>query len=239
MFLLVPFLARPKFNRRNFIDIGMVCSLFVLMFVSVKSTIIFTYCYPFIGYKYFEDIYFSVKDRLKNKSIRIPKLSYNAPTVFISIFLAVIIGGCFFVFVGGKSFKKAVAISSEEYVSEDIIEYLKDNKPDRILNGYVTGNILLWNDIKVFQDSRQHPYIKEMGNEDAVDIYMKIRKDIDGSFTDEIFEKYDFDAVITNDELKINWYLQNSGKYKRVIDTKTSDLWILDTSASDTTSESM
>ena len=94
------------------------------------------------------------------------------------------------------------------------------------LDVWYVDHLSLWNDIKVFQDTRQHPYIWEMGYEDSVHIFMQMRKDNDGAIIDHYFKKYDFDAIVTNQELDITWYLKQNPSYIRIIDGENCDLWI-------------
>jgi hypothetical protein len=220
--IIVLFCSKRKYSRKDFINIGLLCILFVLTFKAIKSSTLLVYCYPILGYTYIEQLFDKAPLEYNKRAIHHKWWIIISTSILSTIF-------CLLSFVYSYStMDKYVLNTSSEYISSDIVEYLKNNKPSRLLNGYAVGNILLWNDIKVFQDTRQHPYIKEMGYEDSVHIFMQMRKDKDGAIIDHYFKKYDFDAIVTNQELDVTWWLKQRPDYVRIIDGENCDLWIKD-----------
>ena len=227
IFFIALFFAKCDYTRKDFINIGLLASLFILLFKSRKAGILFTYCYSVIGYYYIELVYNNlITNYIKTKTLNLPKINYNKITIIISIILAILLCGFMFNGIANNSFDKSVYLNvSNLSISNEILDYLKENKPDRLLHGYITGNILLWNDIKVFQDSRQHPYIKEMGYEDTIQETFAMNKDKTGDQINKYFDKYNFDYVLINSEFNITWYLENRSDYIQIINTEIDSLW--------------
>ena len=111
-------------------------------------------------------------------------------------------------------------------ISDNMITYLQE-RDAKLLNGYDTGNYLLWNDIKVFVDTRQHPYVKEFGELTAVDDMFDMSNTKNKRVMDAYFDKYDFDTVLSDKiSLDVDWYMQQRTDFKRIGGTNWTSLWV-------------
>jgi hypothetical protein len=135
------------------------------------------------------------------------------------------------VFVSNKTdMSTFITNRQDDYVDSTALEYLQDisskNDDVRLFNGYVTGNCLLYNDIKCFVDTRQQPYSKEFGWCQALDDLFSTSK-YDISAMNKLFETYDFNYAISNTECKIDWYMSQCDNWEIVYtsDDETIRIW--------------
>lgn len=97
---------------------------------------------------------------------------------------------------------------TDKIVSDKIINYIKEKKPERIYNDYNIGGYLIYNDIKVFIDGRADMYSKHNFRE-AIDIQFRGYKGL--------INYYNFDMIITEVTTPLANHLGNNSDYKYVL----------------------
>ena len=104
----------------------------------------------------------------------------------------------------------------ESYYPVDATTFIKENlnyKNIKLFNHYDIGSYLLFNDIKVFIDSRCDLYFKEFGNTDIFEDYINILEKYN---YEEIFEKYNTEYVLINNSEALNHIIKKDIKYKNI-----------------------
>lgn len=215
-------LHKHKWDKTETMHIIVLSAFLVLSLTSLKAFIMFFYLFIMYGYKYVDEMLYdflqktNIKPEINIKKIHIswPKpltgkrIIYPA-TMILSMIFAVTVAS-----FNQKSMNDLIDSKRDEFASEETIEFLKEiesNSDDfRLLNGYVTGNYLLYYDVECFIDSRQLPYAKEFKWSSAVDDYFDTDSH-DTEAMDEFFDKYKFNYVLSNNEYNVNWYLQQKG----------------------------
>ena len=99
------------------------------------------------------------------------------------------------------------------YLSKDILNILKIEKPKRLFNMYDYGGELVNNDIKVFIDGRADLYSKYNMKD-----YLSI-SNLYGDYQDTI-NKYNFDYFLVSHNTPITSYLSYSNDYKKIYSDK-------------------
>ena len=94
-----------------------------------------------------------------------------------------------------------------------------DKKSMRIFNQYEDGGYLLFNDIKVFIDSRSDLYTKEFNKKmDIFDDYIQVDRKLEYK---KVFEKYKITHVLLTKNSNIEKLLSKDTSYKKIyIDEK-------------------
>ena len=99
----------------------------------------------------------------------------------------------------------------------EAVKYLKTNYSDKkLFNEYNDGSYLLFNDIKVFIDSRCDLYLKEFNNINVLDDYLEMyykRYEYD-----MLFEKYDVEVILLPKNGITNKIIKNDLKYRLAYD---------------------
>ena len=98
-------------------------------------------------------------------------------------------------------------------LDKNIIQILKDEKPDRLYNMYDYGGELLYNDIEVFIDGRADLYSPH-NYKDYLDI-----SNLKGDYV-KLIDKYDFDYFLVSKSYPINTYLKYNDNYSVVYKNK-------------------
>ena len=153
--------------------------IFIIM--GIKSIKFFPYLYIFI-------CFYIPKGFKKNRF-------YINPIV---IGIVLIITNIFFIF----NYKE------EKVISDDIINYLKDNKVERLYNTYDLGGYLIYKDIKPFIDGRADMYVDNIFTDVCY-----IEKGIDFN----LINNYDFDYYLVYKNSKTNQYLKDNN-YEVIIE---------------------
>ena len=209
---------KKDFNRNTIREIGILSAFLVLSCVSSKAFVIFYYIYLAYGIKYIDNMIFDIGTNIGfTINWFSQKLEYdisgfsrkkNIMSLIILVF-AILFATCSFVY-SNENMSEFMRSSKTEYVDDGAISCLKDvskyNDNIRILNGYTSGNYLLYNNVKCFIDTRQQPYAKEFGWTSALDDYFET-KPYDTEAMNIFFEKYDFNYVLSNEECNLDWYL--------------------------------
>ncbi len=114
------------------------------------------------------------------------------------------------VFIFGWSFNKNIMVNTtKKELSDEFINVIKKENPERLFNSYGLGGILIYNDIDVFIDGRADLYNKH-NYVDNLRI-LHIQKD----FRD-VMNRYDFDYYLLTEQYAIFNYIQNNDSFKEV-----------------------
>ena len=181
LILILIFIFIRRLKKKEKISLTNLLITIVFIIMGIKSIKFMPYLYIFVCF--YIPSYFK-----KNKF-------YINPIV-ISIIL--IIANIFFIF----SYKE------KKLISDDIINYLKDNKVERLYNAYDLGGYLIYKDIKPFIDGRADMYI-DTNFKDVC--YIEQGKDL------ELINKYDFDYYLVYKDSYLNEYLHNNN-YEVIIE---------------------
>ena len=228
MFLVGALIYNIKcWNKIDLFKIVCILAVFALMCKSQKSSIIFVYLYVCFGYKYVEQFIFDIADYVyKGDKWEICRVKLNKG-ICVGVTLCVfIISGFILNQQMGYNFNNYVDNMCRGVISDNMIMYLQESDA-KLLNGYDTGNYLLWNDIKVFVDTRQHPYVQEFGELTAVDDMFDMSNTKNKRVMDAYFDKYDFDIVLSDKiSFDVDWYMQQRTDFKRLGGTNWASLWV-------------
>lgn len=99
------------------------------------------------------------------------------------------------------------------FLDDEVINVLKEEKPERLYNMYDYGGVLIYNDILVFIDGRADLYSKYNFKD-----YLDISK-LNGDYP-KLIEKYNFDYFLVSTNYSINTYLKYSDKYEVIYENK-------------------
>ena len=207
LFLL--YFSKEKVKLSEFF---MVSGLLVMSFISERHQI-FMYT---IGFIYLSII---LKRELnirhdKTFSILDKKLFENIFPAIVIILISFIICTCSIFINKDKKF------IDEAYYPIEAVKYIKQNidyKNAKIFNHYDIGSYLLFNDIKVFIDSRCDLYFKEFGNTDIFEDFISILEKYN---YEEIFDKYNIEYVLINNNVALNYIIKNDINYKNIYQDK-------------------
>ena len=217
-------LNKHKWNKTETLRILMLSAFFVLSLTCLKSFIIFFYIYIVYGYKYLDEMLYDFIQKINLKIIA-NKVHFSFPSYMPhknGVYMLTFVCAAWFSLIVGVYNSASIPVMmarSNHYASEKTIDYLKNAQEEsddfRIFNGYVTGNILLYNDVKCFIDTRQFPYAKEFMWSKALDDYddsIYMGKKYNMKVMDKFFNKYKFTYALSNKETDINWYLSQKKK---------------------------
>ena len=213
-------LYKHKWEKDTTIHIALMSAFLVLSLTSIKGFVMFYYMFMMYGYKYFDEMIYDFLKRMNlSREFNFKKLHFSFPEklphkkmIYSFLFIVCLMFGTSVAVFNQKSMDNLVSLNETQYITDDTISELQtiaENKEGtfNILNGYVTGNYLLYHDIPVFIDARQMPYSKEFGWSTAVDDYFDTNYN-DYEAMDKFFDKYNFNYVICNGEYNINNYMQ-------------------------------
>ena len=126
---------------------------------------------------------------------------------------------------------KCLENSQIEYVDNteypvDAVKYIKENldyNNIKLYNDYNDGSYLLFNDIKVFIDSRCDLYFREFNHQyDIFDDYASTKYDYK---YEEIFDKYYIQYILLNNEDSLYYILKDNSKYELLYDDKNYSIY--------------
>lgn len=215
-------LHKHKWDKNETIKIVVMSAFLVLSLTSLKGFIMFFYIYIMYGFKYIDEMLYDACQRMNlKKELKIKKLHVSWPETLPGkrvIYSGMIVVSTIFAIIVASynqgSMDKLINSVRNDYATEGAVAYLKQASVQedefRLLNGYVTGNYLLYYNVPCFIDARQQPYSKEFGWSEAVDDYFDTNS-MNTSEMDDFFEKYQFTHVLSNNEYGVNWYLQQRG----------------------------
>ena len=178
------FILLTKKIKIKLADLFMIGGLFLLALLSLRSFSLFIILSLYSFARLYEVI---EKNYLKKTTMT---SAFKMPVVMIFITFIVSLAGI----INFSEELKEDYISKEEYPVE-MVNYIKENmdyKNMRIYHEYDIGSYLLFNDIKVFIDSRSDLYMKEFNKgcnvfNDAIKMPYNYR---------ELLDKYDFTHIL-------------------------------------------
>ena len=185
-------------------DLFMIGGLFLLAFLSLRSFSLFL----ILSLYSFTRLYTSIeKNYLKHITIT---SVFKMPIVMIFTIIIVSISGL----INFSAELKEDYISEEDYPVQ-MVEYIKENmdyKNMRIYHEYDIGSYLLYNDIKVFIDSRSDLYMKEFNKgcnafNDALGMPYNYR---------EVLDKYDFTHILIFNKDGLNKIVELLPEYELI-----------------------
>ncbi len=107
-------------------------------------------------------------------------------------------------------YQKAPVEISKRFMSEEMIQKIKEENPKKLYNFYDYGGELIYNDIPVFMDGRADLYSEHK----IFDDYLVMNKMEYNA--ENLIEKYDFDYFIVRNTDYIRLYLASSKDYELV-----------------------
>lgn len=239
LFIVLSFgysLCKKRWSRDMIVEIGTITAFLLASFVSVKSINTYQYLFIVFGYKYVDELLHSFIQRvyimkpkitsIGNRIIQISKIKITRWTILIPIICGLSLVSVLYPYGVVKSFDSLLSEKQSRYVNDDILEYLKEHPNEHLLHGYITGNILMYNNIKVFVDTRQHPYVKEFGFSETMDNLMDIRCSDSKSELDMFFDYYDFTEVLINKDLSLQVYLAQRDDFEIKIKDEEAGLYL-------------
>lgn len=197
-------LSKTKIRVRDFF---MIFGLIFASFFSIRHTFLFACCGLVFFFRYLNDL-------LNEESSNTMDILYShlqKPIVEVILLL-------FLVFFAYSSVEqnKAKREKLEEYPM-GAVSYINQNvdkKSMRIFNQYEDGGYLLFNDIKVFIDSRSDLYTKEFNKKmDIFDDYIQVDRKLEYK---KVFEKYKITHVLLIKNSSIEKLLSMDTSYKNI-----------------------
>lgn len=102
-------------------------------------------------------------------------------------------------------------------MSEEAIQFVKDESPERVFNDYNIGETLIYNDIPVFFDARADLYAQEHIMEDGISLMFLEQNNATKKGVlniDNLIIEYKFDAILILKNRPLYTYLvNNTDKY--------------------------
>lgn len=175
--ILTMIISKKKIKLVDLIVLG---AFLVLGFKSLKFISLLYIAATFIVFNFVEEIEFKIS---------------NVMVIFI--LLAVILGY-------GISVPRLIDKYNEKLIPDDVITYIKEQKPERLFNYYGFGGYLIYNDIPVFIDGRADMYSK-YNFKDMIDIESKSYK--------YLLDGYSFDMFVIPNNIPLNIHLSNNEDY--------------------------
>ena len=184
--LLIFILMIMLFSKKKirFIDLVL---LSISIFLGLKSVRFWAYTYIIMSYV----IFYYVPDR---------KIDIGTTRVISML-------GCIFLFLFILNYNDLLKRYNKRYISDGMVEIIKEVSPKRLYNMYDYGGELVYNDIKVFVDGRADLYSK-YNLEDYKNISM-----LENDYV-KLIEKYNFDYFLVSKKYPINTYLNYSDNYE-------------------------
>lgn len=102
---------------------------------------------------------------------------------------------------------------TNKILSDEMIDIIKKENPNRLCNYYDYGGYLVYNDISVFVDGRADLYSK-YNLADYQDLSL-----MNGDYI-ELLEKYDFDYFLFPTDYGLSYYLDSEDKYELVLESE-------------------
>ena len=173
-------------KKIQFIDLILFLFSVFLGFKSIRFC-----CYTYIIMSYI--VFYYIEPRREDKGTKL--LLILCSIIFFSIFIF--------------NFKSIVYNVNNKFLSNKMINIIKQEKTERLFNEYDLGGELLYNDIYVFIDGRADLYSK-INLKD----YLIISNTSSGFI--ELINKYNFDYYLVNKNSNINYYLNNNKSYELI-----------------------
>lgn len=180
VFVLMGFIALVLIISKKKISLINLVLLGAFLFLALKS-------YRFMPFLYIVSS-FIIFDFINKSDYEFSRFLYIFIVIFI-LFFAIVLAF------------KLVNSYNQKMISDDIINYIKKEKPKRLFNYYDYGGYLIYNDILVFIDGRADVYSKYT---------LKDTFDLQNNGYKYILDKYDFDMIVIPQNIALNKYLADS-----------------------------
>lgn len=202
-----------ELNRKAFISLGLTCALLIGGLMSIRGLMLLSTIIIVFDYKYFEEFFFryikKIKplEKLKEKKLYLALQNSlkNYGFIILLVFSIFLIKENTYL-LNNNSFNKHIENTSK--YSYKIINYIKENldENDKLLNSYSTGNYLLYNDCKVFIDSRQHPFTEEFEGNNSLNDYLRIISSKNYYKTlMKLCDKYQIEYIFWSGEIEVGY----------------------------------
>ena len=139
----------------------------------------------------------------------IKAIKYNSLEKIISKISIVVGGMCVFFYI--LNIPTIINSPYKINVSNEIIETIKAENPQRLYNEYGLGGYLIYNDIKVFVDGRADMYSK-YNLKDVIALDMLEQN------PEDIINKYNFDLFVIDKNVPLAIYLNSNSEYQKLIE---------------------
>ena len=204
------FFTKSKIKLSEFF---MICGVTLMTFIAQRHLLFFCT----IGLLYFSIVLKRNLDEKKDMTFQIleNKIFNNSFILAIIIFVPIVI--CYFKV--SDNIKKGF-IDDKVYPVE-AVNYIKENldyENIKIINDYNFGSYMLFNDIKVFVDSRCDLYYKEFNNKnmDVLDDYFRMDSYKEKYDYDKYLEKYQAEYFLLDNTSTIYYLLKKDNRYKEI-----------------------
>ena len=203
---LVIFSMMQTDKEIRLIDIA-ILALFSLMFIrSVRFCIPWNIAVIYCGFRYIP----TSKIRLKvTRKADIDKVKNNERVYIIACGILMVAT----LVISGINFNKTISNGQiiSTVLSDEVIEVIKEDNPERIFNDYNYGVVLVYNDIPVFVDARADLYVENGILGDSFGLSLLDWSFIEGGETsvEELIEKYNFDAMLTSSKSALCRYIES------------------------------
>lgn len=180
--LLLGFFAEDQ--KIEILDLLLTVCFLLLFFRSVRFIILWDIAACFCAFPYMPEC--------RVKEIKTP-LEKGCVTLFTMVLLVPLGIGVQKMYQTAKSGEMISKV-----MTEDMIQVVKKENPQKLLNDYNYGEALIFHDIKVFVDSRADLFAVENILKDAASLMYLIPQASGIDFVDveQLFEKYQFDGVV-------------------------------------------
>lgn len=169
-----------------FIDVLIMLVFLFLFFRSIRFIMLWYVAAVFYAFKYVP--FMKIKDITKSSE----RIVLRAVIGFLLISIGINVVEIY------NTYREEGLIS--RVISDEIVEIVKQDSPNRIFNDYNLGEALIYNDIPVFFDSRADLYSQDNLLSDGISFMRleKINEMEQNAYVevDELIEKYQFDAIL-------------------------------------------
>lgn len=167
-------------KKIKLIDLIILGAFLVLGFKSLKFMSLLYIVATFIVFNFVEELKFKIPN-----------------SMVIIILIAIILSF-------GIMTPRLIERYNKKVIPDEIIDYIKEEEPERLFNYYGYGGYLIYNDIPVFIDGRADMYSK-YNFQDAIDI--------ESRGYDYLLEGYDFDMFVIPTNIPLNIHLSTNDNY--------------------------
>ena len=206
--LVLLFFSKSKIRLSEFL---MITGITIMTLISTRHLIFFFT----IGILYLSVILKRNIDETKDKTLTILEEKFTRSKIIPIILIILVLIVSYFKF--NTNIKKYYI--NENYYPVKVVNYIKENldyKNIKIINDYDIGSYLLFNDIKVFVDSRCDLYYKEFNNINILNDYLDYFSFEKQYNYDGLLDKYSGDYILVDNTNPVYYMLIKDNNYKEV-----------------------
>lgn len=192
-------IGKRGFERELCKDVGLFCAAAMLGITAYRGCAVYLFLWVIYGYKYLEDAVFDFFPNIRPFKMR--------PSAIVMAVFVVLFGPtCVVTYPEDRTFE---AYAMEGYANEtaDVLKGLGEIK---LFNGYSEGNFLLFRDVKCFLDSRQSPYMSEVGNGSLDELLACTGENFSLKKFEDYFIETGFGYVYSHDAYTFQWCFEES-----------------------------